>query len=91
MRADHPSAALLWFRFSEEGHAECIANEEGERQIACAISYNGEEVVSLAISSSSRAAYIEGGRVELDRPSPTSSLATSRRRTLTARRICPCV
>lgn len=30
----------------KEGHAECIANEEGERQIACAISYNGEEVVS---------------------------------------------
>ncbi|KAK4685579.1 hypothetical protein P7C73_g4559, partial [Tremellales sp. Uapishka_1] len=28
----------------KEGHASCIANEEGERQIACAISYNGEEV-----------------------------------------------
>jgi heat shock protein 1/8 len=29
----------------KEGHADCIANEEGERQIACAISYNGEEIV----------------------------------------------
>ncbi|KAL7415558.1 Hsp70 protein-domain-containing protein [Mrakia frigida] len=28
----------------KEGHAECIANEEGERQIACAVSYNGEEI-----------------------------------------------
>ncbi|KAJ9095609.1 hypothetical protein QFC21_005480 [Naganishia friedmannii] len=28
----------------KEGHASCIANEDGERQIACAISYNGEEV-----------------------------------------------
>lgn len=28
----------------KEGHASCIANEEGERQIACAISYNGEEI-----------------------------------------------
>ncbi|KAF8295420.1 actin-like ATPase domain-containing protein [Clavulina sp. PMI_390] len=26
-----------------EGHAECIANEDGERQIALIISYNGEE------------------------------------------------
>jgi hypothetical protein len=32
-------------RFSQEGHASCIANEEGERQIACAVSYSGEEVV----------------------------------------------
>jgi len=31
--------------FSQEGHASCIANEEGERQIACAVSYNGEEIV----------------------------------------------
>lgn len=28
----------------KEGHASCIANEEGERQIACAISYVGEQV-----------------------------------------------
>ncbi|ORX33520.1 putative heat shock protein HSP60 [Kockovaella imperatae] len=28
----------------KEGHPLCIANEEGERQIACAISYAGEEV-----------------------------------------------
>ena len=30
----------------KEGHAACIANEEGERQIACAISYNGDQIVS---------------------------------------------
>jgi molecular chaperone DnaK (HSP70) len=29
-----------------EGHAQCIANEEGERQIACAISYVEDQVVS---------------------------------------------
>jgi molecular chaperone DnaK (HSP70) len=29
----------------KEGHPQCIANEEGERQIACAISYAGEQVV----------------------------------------------
>jgi heat shock protein 1/8 len=29
--------------------AECIANEDGERQIACAISFNGEEVVSCIV------------------------------------------
>ncbi|WVQ68846.1 uncharacterized protein L199_007055 [Kwoniella botswanensis] len=28
----------------KEGHPQCIANEEGERQIACAISYVGEQV-----------------------------------------------
>nr|XP_019008890.1 hsp71-like protein [Kwoniella pini CBS 10737]OCF47671.1 hsp71-like protein [Kwoniella pini CBS 10737] len=28
----------------KEGHPTCIANEEGERQIACAISYVGEQV-----------------------------------------------
>lgn len=27
------------------GVAECIANEDGERQIACALSFNGEEIV----------------------------------------------
>lgn len=32
----------------KEGHPQCIANEEGERQIACAISYAGEQVVSSA-------------------------------------------
>lgn len=30
----------------KEGHPLCIANEDGERQIACAISYAGEQVVS---------------------------------------------
>ncbi|GLB39791.1 putative hsp70 protein [Lyophyllum shimeji] len=30
--------------FTKEGVAECIANEEGERQIACAISFQGEEI-----------------------------------------------
>lgn len=29
---------------TKEGLAECIANEDGERQIACAISFHGEEV-----------------------------------------------
>ncbi|RXK42166.1 hsp71-like protein [Tremella mesenterica] len=28
----------------KEGHPTCIANEDGERQIACAIAYAGEEV-----------------------------------------------
>ena len=30
----------------KEGLADCIANEDGERQIACAISFQGEELVS---------------------------------------------
>ncbi|KAG5652909.1 hypothetical protein H0H81_003109 [Sphagnurus paluster] len=30
--------------FTKEGLAECIANEDGERQIACAISFQGEEI-----------------------------------------------
>ncbi|KAJ8483086.1 hypothetical protein ONZ45_g14724 [Pleurotus djamor] len=29
--------------FTKEGLAECIANEDGERQIACAVSFHGEE------------------------------------------------
>ncbi|RXW19695.1 hypothetical protein EST38_g6170 [Candolleomyces aberdarensis] len=29
---------------AKEGQAECIANEDGERQIACAISFSGEEM-----------------------------------------------
>jgi molecular chaperone DnaK (HSP70) len=33
----------------QEGVAECIANEDGERQIACAISFNGEEIVSRIV------------------------------------------
>ncbi len=33
---------------NKEGNADCIANEDGERQIACAISFNGEEIVSRA-------------------------------------------
>jgi hypothetical protein len=41
-----PDRALL--STAEEGHADCIANEEGERQIACAISYNGDQIVSRA-------------------------------------------
>ena len=43
----HQSRDVSDFDFYDvqEGHASCIANEEGERQIACAISYNGEEVV----------------------------------------------
>jgi hypothetical protein len=31
----------------QEGLAECIANEDGERQIACAISFHGEETASI--------------------------------------------
>ncbi|KAJ7035658.1 Hsp70 protein-domain-containing protein [Mycena alexandri] len=30
--------------FTKEGLAECIANENGERQIACAIAFHGEEI-----------------------------------------------
>ncbi|CAL1697107.1 unnamed protein product [Somion occarium] len=29
---------------TKEGSADCIANEDGERQIACAISFHGEEI-----------------------------------------------
>ncbi|KAI0032441.1 Hsp70 protein-domain-containing protein [Vararia minispora EC-137] len=29
---------------NKEGQAECIANEDGERQIACAIAFQGEEI-----------------------------------------------
>ncbi|KAH0826371.1 hypothetical protein J3R83DRAFT_5333 [Lanmaoa asiatica] len=30
--------------FTKEGVAECIANEDGERQIACALAFHGEEM-----------------------------------------------
>ncbi|KAH6904660.1 dnaK-type molecular chaperone bipA [Coprinopsis sp. MPI-PUGE-AT-0042] len=30
--------------FTKEGHAESIANEDGERQIACAVAFQGEEI-----------------------------------------------
>ncbi|KAF4566211.1 Hsp70 protein that interacts with Zuo1p [Pleurotus pulmonarius] len=30
--------------FTKEGLAECIANEDGERQISCAVSFQGEEM-----------------------------------------------
>ncbi|CAK5273857.1 unnamed protein product [Mycena citricolor] len=30
--------------YTKEGIAECIANENGERQIACAIAFHGEEI-----------------------------------------------
>ncbi|KAJ7224474.1 Hsp70 protein-domain-containing protein [Mycena pura] len=30
--------------YTKEGQAECIANENGERQIACAIAFHGEEI-----------------------------------------------
>lgn len=50
----------------QEGHASCIANEEGERQIACAISYNGEEIVSVCtgtngIRDTNRSVTNDGG------------------------------
>ena len=35
----------------QEGNADCIANEDGERQIACAVSFHGEETVSLRNSA----------------------------------------
>jgi heat shock 70kDa protein 1/2/6/8 len=31
----------------QENQAECIANEDGERQIACAIAFQGDETVRL--------------------------------------------
>ena len=37
---------------TKEGSADCIANEDGERQIACAISFHGEELVSRGFRSS---------------------------------------
>ncbi|KAF7309622.1 Sorting nexin-41 [Mycena indigotica] len=30
--------------YTKDGQAECIANENGERQIACAVSFHGEEI-----------------------------------------------
>ncbi|KAF7294520.1 Sorting nexin-41 [Mycena kentingensis (nom. inval.)] len=30
--------------YTKEGQAECIANENGERQIACAVAFHGEEI-----------------------------------------------
>lgn len=44
-----PSYDMCW---NQEGHAECIANEDGERQIALAVSYNGEQVVRMLEMSS---------------------------------------
>lgn len=35
---------------TQEGQTECIANEDGERQIACAISFQGEEMVSFVVA-----------------------------------------
>jgi hypothetical protein len=35
----------------QEGQADCIANEDGERQIAAAVSYFGLEEVSLVCAS----------------------------------------
>ena len=31
----------------QEGNADCIANEDGERQIACAVSFHGEEMARI--------------------------------------------
>ncbi|WVQ97697.1 hypothetical protein IAU59_004811 [Kwoniella sp. CBS 9459] len=54
MQQSAPAPAILGINFGQsyasiavidkEGHPTCIANEEGERQIACAISYAGEQV-----------------------------------------------
>ena len=35
----------LTLTFAQEGHADCIANEDGDRQIANAIAYGPEEEV----------------------------------------------
>lgn len=48
MRSDG-FGADLWLRL-QEGLAECIANEDGERQIACAVSFFGEELVSANLA-----------------------------------------
>jgi hypothetical protein len=40
----HCGFTRIW-RVLQEGLAECIANENGERQIACAIAFHGEEIV----------------------------------------------
>lgn len=40
----HYGLTRIW-RVLQEGLAECIANENGERQIACAIAFHGEEIV----------------------------------------------
>jgi len=37
--------------FTKERVAECIANQDGERQIACAIAFIGQEVVRAPSSS----------------------------------------
>lgn len=36
---------------NKDGHADCIANEDGERQLATAISYNGDQVVCVLLQS----------------------------------------
>ncbi len=55
---------LLFFRDGEltslgqEGLAESIANEDGERQIACAIAFQGEEMVNDYYPNSSLSSRI---------------------------------
>lgn len=40
-----PSLGHQHLLASQEGVAECIANEDGERQIACALAFHREEMV----------------------------------------------
>jgi heat shock 70kDa protein 1/2/6/8 len=43
------SGSTALTRELQEGVAECIANEDGERQIACAVAFQGEEMVSRSL------------------------------------------
>ncbi|KIK64046.1 hypothetical protein GYMLUDRAFT_40278 [Collybiopsis luxurians FD-317 M1] len=45
--------------FTKEGLAECIANEDGERQIACALSFFGEE---MYIGSPAKAQLVKNAK-----------------------------
>lgn len=37
---------LKFFKFFKDGRADCIANEDGERQIPTMVAFSGEEEVS---------------------------------------------
>ncbi|KAF8823212.1 hypothetical protein HHX47_DHR10000100 [Lentinula edodes] len=45
--------------FTKDGQAECIANEDGERQIACALSFFGEE---MYIGSPAKAQLVKNSK-----------------------------
>ena len=48
LRSSEPSDRSLEL---QEGLADCIANQDGERQIASAISFHGEQTVRMLLSS----------------------------------------